>query len=235
VTAASPAVEELRRDVSLGCRVLGREGHGDLVWGHVSARDPDGRGVWMKPAGLGFDEVGPHEVILVSPAGEVAHGEGRRHAEYPIHTEVTAARDDVDAVVHTHAPQAVAFGALEQPLLPLSHEGTLFVPPDIARFTRTGDLILTPALGRDLAGALGPRNAILLVNHGIVSVGRDVASAVMTAVLLERACRTQLAAMAAGTISSWSDDEETLAKREHCYAPEQLEMAWAYLVRALDP
>jgi ribulose-5-phosphate 4-epimerase/fuculose-1-phosphate aldolase len=233
VTAASPSVEELRRDVSLGCRILAREGHGDLVWGHVSARDPDGRGVWIKGAGLGFDEVGPDDVILVSPAGEVAQGQGRRHAEYPIHTEVAAARDDVDAVVHTHAPQAVAFGALEQPLLPLSHEGTLFVPPDIARFTRTGDLILTPALGRELAGALGPRNAVLLVNHGIVTVGSDVASAVMAAVLLERACRTQLAAMAAGTITRWSDDEEALAKREHCYNPEQLEMAWTYLVRAL--
>jgi ribulose-5-phosphate 4-epimerase/fuculose-1-phosphate aldolase len=129
----------------------------------------------------------------------------------------------------------VAFGALDRPLLPLSHEGTLFVPPDIARFTRTGDLILTPALGRELAVTLGDRNAILLVNHGIVTVGRDVATAVMAAVFLERACRTQLAAMAAGAISGWSDDEEALAKRAHCYAPEQLEMAWAYLVRALGP
>jgi L-fuculose-phosphate aldolase len=235
VTAQSPAIEDLRRRVSLGCQVLAREGHGDLVWGHVSARDPEGRGVWIKRAGLGFDEVGPDDVILVSPAGEIVHGDGRRHAEYPIHTEVVAAREDVDAVVHTHAPKTVAFGALEQPLLPLSHEGTLFVPPDIARFTRTGDLILTPALGRELADALGPRNAVLLANHGIVTVGSDVASAVLAAVFLERACRTQLAAMAAGTISRWSDDEEALAKREHCYAPEQLDLAWAYLVRALGP
>jgi ribulose-5-phosphate 4-epimerase/fuculose-1-phosphate aldolase len=233
VTAASPAIEDLRRDVSLGCRVLAREGHGDLVWGHVSARDPDGRGVWIKRAGLGFEEVAPEDVHLVTPAGEVAHGAGRRHAEYPIHTEVIAARDDVRAVVHTHAPHAVAFGALATPLLPLSHEGTLFVPPDIARFTRTGDLILTAELGRELAIALGPRNAVLLRNHGIVTVGRDVATAVTTAVLLERACRAQLVAMAAGTISRWSDDDEALAKRDHCYAPEQLAMAWAYLVRVL--
>lgn len=226
-------MDELRRSVSLGCRILAREGHGDLVWGHVSARDPEGRGVWIKRAGLGFDEVGSEDVILVSPAGDIAVGEGRRHAEYPIHTEVVAARDDVGAVVHTHAPHAVAFGALDRPLLPLSHEGTLFVPPDIARFTSTGDLILTVELGRELAGALGVRNAVVLVNHGIVTVGRDVASAVMTAVFLERACRTQLAAMAAGTISRWSGDEEALAKREHCYAPDQLEMAWAHLVRAL--
>jgi ribulose-5-phosphate 4-epimerase/fuculose-1-phosphate aldolase len=228
-------IEEIRRSVSLGSRVLAGEGHGDLVWGHLSVRDPVGEGVWIKRAGLGFEEVGPEDVHLVTPSGEVAHGEGRRHAEYPIHTEVIAAREDVGAVVHTHAPHAVAFGALDQPLLPLSHEGALFVPPDIARFTRTGDLILTPTLGRELADALGPRNAVLLVNHGIVTVGSDVASAVMAAVLLERACRTQLAAMAAGPISRWSDDDEALAKRDHCYGPQQLEMAWAYLVRALGP
>ncbi|HEX5937811.1 MAG TPA: class II aldolase/adducin family protein [Actinomycetota bacterium] len=233
MTGASAAIEELRRAVSLGCRVLAREGHGDLVWGHVSSRDPDGRGVWIKRAGLGFEEVAPGDVHLVTPSGEVTHGEGRRHAEYPIHTEAIAARDDVRAVVHTHAPHAVAFGALETPLVPLSHEGTLFVPPDIARFTHTGDLILTTELGRELAIALGPRNAVLLRNHGIVTVGPDVATAVMTAVLLERACRTQLAAMAAGTISRWSDDDEALAKRDRCYAPAQLEMAWSYLVRAL--
>jgi ribulose-5-phosphate 4-epimerase/fuculose-1-phosphate aldolase len=233
VTGLSPAIEELRSAVSLGCRVLAREGHGDLVWGHVSARDPDGRGAWIKRAGLGFEEVGREDVHLVTPSGEVVYGEGRRHAEYSIHTEVIEARDDVRAVVHTHAPHAVAFGALETPLVPLSHEGTLFVPPDIARFTRTGDLILTTELGRELATALGPRNALLLRNHGIVAVGPDVPTAVLTAVLLERACRTQLTAMAAGTISRSSDDDEALSKREHCYSPEQLETAWAYLVRAL--
>ncbi|HWO70092.1 MAG TPA: class II aldolase/adducin family protein [Actinomycetota bacterium] len=222
-----------REQVSLGCRVLGAEGHGDLVWGHVSARDPGGRGVWMKAAALGFDEVTPAHVLLVSPDGEILEGEGRRHAEFPIHTEVVRARPDVGAVVHTHAPHAVAFAALEVPLRPISHEGTLFVPPDVARFTRTGDLIVTPELGREVAEALGPRNALLLVNHGIVTVGPDVPTAVLTALLLERACRTQLLAMAAGELRRWSSDEEALAKRDRCYPAELLAQAWAYLVRRL--
>jgi L-fuculose-phosphate aldolase len=228
-------VQDLRRSIALGCQVLAGERHGDLVWGHVSGRDPAGRGAWMKRGGLGFEEVGAEDVHLVTPRGEVVHGGGRRHAEYPIHTEILAARGDVGAVVHTHAPNAVAFGALEVSLLPVSHEGTLFVPPDVARFTLTADLILSAELGSAVADTIGERNAVLLANHGIVTVGPDVPTAVMTAVLLERACRTQLEAMAAGTISRWSDDDEARAKREHCYAPEQLEMAWAYLVRALGP
>jgi L-fuculose-phosphate aldolase len=223
--------QELRSDVALGCRILGAEDQGDLVWGHVSARDPEGRGVWMKAATLGFDEITPEKVLLVDPGGNVLDGEGRRHAEFPIHTEIVAASPSVGAVVHTHAPAAVAFAALDVPLRPISHEGTLFVPPDIARFTKTGDLILTRELGADVAAAIGDRNALLLVNHGIVTVGPDVATAVMTAVLLERACRMQLRAMAAGELRRWSDDEEALSKRAHCYGPELLRQAWDYLVR----
>src|SRR5690242_2250650 len=175
----SDAVAALRAEVALGCRVLGLEDQGDLVWGHVSARDPEGRGVWIKASTYGFEEVGPEQVHLVGRDGRVVEGEGRRHAEYPIHSEVMAARPDVGSVVHTHARDAVALAATGHPLRPISHEATLFVPPAIARFTKTGDLILTADLGRDVAAALGDRNALMLVNHGIVTVGPDVPTAVM--------------------------------------------------------
>ncbi|MDX6630296.1 MAG: hypothetical protein QOH00_2542 [Gaiellales bacterium] len=226
---------ELRTEVALGCRVLGAADQGDLVWGHVSARDAGGRGVWMKASTLGFEEVGREDVLLVDRNGQVLEGAGRRHAEYPIHTEVMAARPDVGSVVHTHSPAAVALGATGHPLRPISHEGNLFVPPAIARFTKTGDLILTAELGGDVADALGDRNAVLLVNHGIVTVGPDVPTAVVTAVLLDRACRTQLTAMSAGGWATWSDDSEALAKRGHCYPPALLRQAWDYLVRRLGP
>jgi L-ribulose-5-phosphate 4-epimerase len=225
--------DDIKTEVSLGCRVLGAEDQGDLVWGHISARDPEGRGAWMKAATLGFEEVGVDDVILVDRSGEVVAGQGRRHAEYPLHTEVMAARPDVNSVVHTHSQPAVALGATGTALRPISHEGNLFVPPEMARFTKTGDLILTPELGRDVAETLGDRNAMLLVNHGILTVGPDVPTAVVTAVLLDRACRTQLMAMSAGGWATWSDDSEALAKRSHCYPPELLRQAWDYLVRRL--
>lgn len=188
----------------------------------------------MKSATWGFDEVGPDQVVRIDSEGRVLEGEGRPHAEYPIHTEILAARPDVTSVVHTHAPHAVAFASLGVPLRPLSHEGTLFVPPDVARFTQTGDLILTRALGEAVSDALGDRNAALLVHHGIVTVGVDVETATMTAILLERACRTQLLAMSAGGPATWSPDEESLRKREHCYSEELLHQAWDYLVRRIS-
>jgi L-fuculose-phosphate aldolase len=144
-----------------------------------------------------------------------------------------AARPDVNAVVHTHSSDCVALAATGHELRPISHEATLFVPPQIARFTKTGDLVTTAELGQDVAAALGDRNAVMLVNHGILTVGPDVATAVMTAVLLQRACRIQLTAMSAGGWATWSSDEEALAKRGHCYPPQLVEQAWAYLVRQL--
>ncbi len=227
-------MEDLRATVALGCRILALEDQGDFVWGHVSARDPDGRGVWMKASTHGFEEIGPEHVILVSWEGEVLAGEGRRHAEYPIHTELMRAREDVMSVVHTHAPWAVAFASTGERLRPISHEGTLFVPPGPARFTKTGDLILTLELGRDLAAAVGDRNAAFMVHHGIVTCGADVVTAVMAAILLERACRMQIRAIAGGGPKTWSSDEEALSKREHCYPPQLLRQAWDYLARRLD-
>jgi L-fuculose-phosphate aldolase len=226
-------LQELREQVATGCRILALEDQGDFVWGHVSARDPEGRGVWMKASTYGFEEIGPEQVILVSWDGEVLEGSGRRHAEYPIHTELMRARDDVHSVVHTHAPWAVAFASTEQPLRPVSHEATLFVPPEVARFTQTGDLILTPGLGSDLASAVGDRNAAFMVHHGIVTCGPDVITAVMSAVLLERACRTNIRAISGGGPKTWSTDDEALAKREHCYPPALLQQAWDYLARRL--
>ena len=187
----------------------------------------------MKASTYGFEEIGPEQVILVSWGGEVLEGDGRRHAEYPIHTELMRAREDVASVVHTHAPWAVAFASTEQPLRPVSHEATLFVPPEVARFTRTGDLILTRELGESVATAVAGRNAAFLVHHGIVTCGPDVVTAVMSAVLLERACRANVRTIAGGGPRTWSNDEEALAKREHCYPPALLQQAWDYLVRRL--
>lgn len=223
--------DDLRGLVAIASQVLVLEDHGDLVWGHVSVRDPDGRGVWMKASTWGFEEITPERVLLVGWEGEVLSGEGRRHAEYPIHTEIMRARPDVQSVVHTHAPHAVAFASLGQPLRPISHEGTFFVPPDIARFTKTGDLILTRELGHALATALSRRNAALMIHHGIVTAAEAVETAVVGAILLERACWKQLLAMAAGEVKTWSSDEEAVAKRARCYPPELIRQAWAYLVR----
>jgi ribulose-5-phosphate 4-epimerase/fuculose-1-phosphate aldolase len=223
--------ETARDVVATASRVLAAQGHGDLIWGHASVRDE--RGAWIKSAEWGLDEVIPDRVHLVDGGGTVLEGEGLRHSEYPIHTEILAARPDVGAVVHTHPPHAVALAATGQPLLPVSHAANMFVPPAVPRFTATADLILTVELGKQVAAELGDADALFLVNHGIVTVGPDLQTATVRAIILERACQQQMLTHSFGGWPSWSDPDESAAKRQHIYHEWAVHAVWDYLVRQL--
>lgn len=222
-----------RELVATASAVLAQKGHSDLIWGHASARDPQGRGVWIKPAGCGMDEVSSASVHLVSWDGDVIEGGGPAHSEYPIHTEIMRARPDVTGVVHTHSSHAVALAASGSSLLPVSHAANFFVPPQVPRFTQTADLIMTQELGKQVAHELGDARAMFLVNHGIITVGPTLQHATVAAVLLELACQQQLRTYQFGGWPSWSDETEGLAKREHIYSERALGDVWDYLVRQL--
>ena len=224
---------DLREVVATGCRVLGENGHDDFIWGHASVRDPSGRGAWLKAAGIGLTEVTPSNVHLVDRSGELIEGDGSLHVEYPIHLEIMAAHPRVGAVVHSHPPYSIALGASGVDLLPVSHPGTLFAA-GLSRFDETGDLIVTADLGQRLAQALGDADAMLMVNHGIVTVGTDLPSAVVRAIVLEHACRHQLLTSSFGGKMQWSSPEEAQAKLARIWPDPQIALVWDYLVRQLS-
>ena len=71
---------DVRELVATSSRILAAAGHGDLIWGHASVRDPGGKGVWIKSAEWGLEEVTPERVHLVDPDGNVLSGDGARHS-----------------------------------------------------------------------------------------------------------------------------------------------------------
>ena len=212
-------------------RALAAAGLSNFVWGHAGIRAVDGAGFWTKAAGWGFEEVEIAQALKLDFDGGVLHGSGAPHIEFHIHAEILRSRPDVRAVVHTHSEAAVAFASLEVPLRPLSHDAIPFLGPDVERFERTGDLIATSELGRSLAATLGGGNGLLIPGHGMVTVGSTVAVAVMHAAMLDRACRIQLDALAAGRIERWSSDEEVAHKQATLWTPTHLQAGYAYLVR----
>jgi L-fuculose-phosphate aldolase len=229
---AEPAAEvatdaEACELVSTASRALAAVGLSDMVWGHVSTRDHDGRGVWMKASGWGFEEINPDRVVLVSDAGEVMSGTGPRHIEYLIHTQILAARLDVSSVVHAHNDVVNAFASLQVPLRAVSHSGLEFAEPPVPRFTRTANLIQTQELAQDLAATLGHAPAALIPHHGMVTVGATAAQAVMRAVLLTRACHVNLLALSAGGPRSWIGDE----LNQMGWPLPQIDAGWKYLTR----
>src|SRR6185437_3669716 len=138
---------------------------------------------------------------------------------------------DLNSVVHTHPPHSIALAASGHPLYPVSHAGTMFVPPDVPRFTRTAELIVTQALGNDVASTLGHLHALFLVNHGIVTTGSSISDAVIRAVLLEKAAHQQMLTHAFGGPRRWSGDEGALRKRATVWSERQRAALWAYLTR----
>ena len=217
--------------VARACNILYMEGHTDTVYGHVSARSDDDHVIWMKPAGLGLEEVRPHDVIQLDFEGNKRAGDLPRHLEFPIHTEILRRRPDAQCVIHTHPPHATAFSAVAEPLRPVNHEGALFIE-GLPRFTQTSDLIVTPELGRAVAECLGPHNALLLKNHGVVVAGPSVEEACVTAVLLEKAAQMLLLAKQFGDIE-WTETAEALEKKKRIYHAESFRGMWDYFSRKL--
>ena len=186
----------------------------------------------MKASTFGFDEITAEHVVLVSFDGDVLVGDHPRHIEWPIHTEVMRASDDVGSVVHSHPPHSIALGASGQPLLALSHAATMFVPPDVPRFTRTAELIVSAEMGQEVAATIAGQPACLLVNHGIVTAGVNVRDAVIRAG--RRECGPPADADAR-VECPWRllADDEALRKRATVWSEAQVDAMWAYLKRRL--
>lgn len=225
---------QIEERLSEGCRILANDGQGDMIWGHVSARrSHSDQSIFMKPAGFGLDEINKHNLIVVNDAGEKISGLAPVHVEVFIHTEILKHRKDVNAVVHTHPINSVVFSSLDIPLLPIGHEGAMFCS-GLPVFKETSDLIVTAELGSKVCDVLGDCNALILQNHGIVTVGRTVEEAVMTAIMLEKACKSQLLALASGEIKAFSSQEDTSAKKKRIYNEKSLKLAFDYCARKIS-
>src|SRR5947199_5728216 len=112
--------QSLREQVAWACRILALEGYADLTLGHVSAREPDGDGVFIKRKGVALDEVEPDDVVDLADPGAALH------LETVLHTEIYKLRPDVGAVVHGHPPYATALAATTAKIELLTHDAILF-------------------------------------------------------------------------------------------------------------
>ncbi len=189
--------DELRERVATACRVIALEGYVDLTLGHVSARSPGDRTIWIKRKGVGLDEVEPSDVIALDIDDPTALESADYHLESVMHTEVYRARPDIGSVIHGHPVYGTALGSTDGQLQLLTHDAVLFAD-GIGDYDDGPALIMNRDQGHRVAMALGSRRAALLRNHGVVIAGEDVRWAVLAAVTLERAIRFQAIAATLG-------------------------------------
>jgi ribulose-5-phosphate 4-epimerase/fuculose-1-phosphate aldolase len=200
--SAKDSLTELADDVLFGARVLYREL--DDIFGHVSGRIPRE----VKREGLLFTRMriapkplDPDEVMEIDFTCRRVKGKQHVSGETFIHTEIYKARPDVGGVVHAHPFHAVVLSATGRQL-------ETFHPASIAFGSSVpflgGNQINTEKDGHEVAEMLGQGAAILLKNHGAVTVGKDVAQAVIRMYYLERAAYAHL--IAGKDLLPWKPD-----------------------------
>jgi ribulose-5-phosphate 4-epimerase/fuculose-1-phosphate aldolase len=197
-------VEEERRHrkerLAAGFRLFGRFGFDEGVAGHITARDPEHRDCfWVNPFGMSFSHIRVSDLILVDDAGEVVEGDGLVNgAAFAIHSQVHAARPDVIAAAHSHSIYGKSWSALGRLLDPLTQDACAFYD-DHALFDDYTGVVLDLEEGKRIGHALGDHKAVILRNHGLLTVGHSVDEAVWWFITMERSCQAQLLAEAAGT------------------------------------
>jgi HCOMODA/2-hydroxy-3-carboxy-muconic semialdehyde decarboxylase len=212
-------------------RVLSNENIVD-GYGHVTIRHPDDPTRFFMARSLPPEMVERDDIMEFAVADASPINDDRQPAiERFIHSEIFAARPDVQAVVHAHAEDVLPFGITDVPLKPVIHSGSFIgshVPVwDIAdRFGDTNMLVTNVAQGRDLAECLGDGSVALMRGHGFAAAASSLIEAVRVSVYLPRNARVQMAAMQMGAFKVLTEGEITA--RNTTYKPFQIWRAWQY-------
>lgn len=202
-TFESVEQEREHRKVRLAAtlRIFAGFGFDEGVAGHVTVRDPEHTDTfWVNPFGLHFAEMRVSDLIRVDHTGEVVEGDWPVNAAaFAIHSQVHAARPDVVAAAHTHSPNGRALSATGRRLIPITQDACAF-HEDHAIFDDYTGVVLDEEEGKRIAHALGDNKAVILRNHGLLTVGRSVEEAAWWFIAMERSCEVQLKAEAAGEV-----------------------------------
>ena len=237
----SEAERAVRVDLAAAYRLAALNGWDDLIYTHLSATVPGEPDHFLINAfGLAFDEITASNLVKINGVGQLV-GDWPDAAARPsvnvtgfaLHAAVHAARADAHCVIHLHNTAGIAVSAQKHGLLPLSQHALRF-HKRIAYHDYEG-LAFSREEGTRLTASLGARFAMLLRNHGTLTIGRTVAEAHVLMATLIKACEIQIQALTAGEVVSPAPH---VADR----AAEQLEdggaiegvMEWPALLRKLD-
>lgn len=182
--------------------------------GNVSVRAPNPAHFVITPSSIAYDELTPSQVVVVDAEGDLldeedAEGEefGRAPSfETPIHLAVYAARDDVNAVVHTHSRYATIQAVLRRDIPPVVDEMVVYLGGAVccAEYGTSG----SDELAARVVEALGPRSAVLLAAHGALTTGKNLTKAFKNAELVEHVAHVVVTAsqLAGGALTPLPDE-----------------------------
>lgn len=169
----------------------------DWIYNHISARVPgDHEHYFINPFGLLYEEVAASNLVKVDVHGHLTEDVGFdvNPAAFVIHGAIHAARPEIGCVLHTHTAAGAGVAAQAQGLLPISQHA--FKVYDRLAYHDFEGIALDNEEQQRLVADIGSKDVLILRNHGLLTMGRDVSEAFELMFFLERACQIQIAALA---------------------------------------
>lgn len=190
---------ERKLKLAAALRVFGRFGFDEGAAGHITARDPyDPEHFWVNPVGRSFKQMRVSDLIKVDDDGTILEGAGAlNQAAFAIHSRIHKARPEVVAAAHAHSIYGKSWSTLGRLLDPLTQDACAFYD-DHSLFDDYTGVVFDTAEGDRIGDALGGSKAVILRNHGLLTVGETVDATAWWYIALERCCQAQLLAQAAG-------------------------------------
>jgi ribulose-5-phosphate 4-epimerase/fuculose-1-phosphate aldolase len=238
----SPAEWEARVNLAACYRLVEIYGMADMMANHISVRVPDEEDAFLINAyGMMYEEITASSLLKVDHEGKVLSkpdfgplNYGVNIPGYVIHSAVHAARPEVACIIHTHSWASMAVSSLECGLLPLTQTAMRFLKVGYHDYQ---GVVLDKKEQASLIEDLGTGEALILRNHGAMTVGTTVGGAFNWMHRLELACRSQLAAMACNVPMN-RVPEPVLEDTWNNYQPNTRrpygQMEWPGLLRKLD-
>jgi L-fuculose-phosphate aldolase len=154
--------------------------------GNVSGRVDDGT-VVVTPSSLGYEEMTLDDLVVVDLDGAVVAGTRSATSEKGVHLATFAAYPEVGGVVHCHAIHASMYAVAHRPIPAAIDEFVVYIGGDVpvGEYQPSG----SDALSAEVAKHLHDRSAVLMANHGLVTIGRSVDDALHSALVVEHNAR----------------------------------------------
>jgi len=190
---------QVRTDLAACYRALAMYGWDDLVFTHISARVPGRDDHFLINAyGMMFEEITASSLLKIDLNGDkiLDSPHAANPAGFVIHSAVHEARHDAGCVLHTHTKAGVAVSAQVDGLLPISQ--TSLLPYATLAYHSYEGIALNDEEKPRLVADLGTNNAMILRNHGLLTVGGTIADAFLLMYVLETACQIQIMAQSSG-------------------------------------
>ncbi|MFZ3102749.1 MAG: class II aldolase/adducin family protein [Desulfitobacteriaceae bacterium] len=181
------------------------------TWGNISAWDSKHEGFWITPSGMNYLTLKEEDLVLINRQGKVIEGFRKPSSEFLMHLAIYAKRSDVLGIVHTHSVYATAHAVARVSIPSIVEDLVQIVggAVEVAPYSLCG----TQELADETSVILADKNAVLLANHGVVGVGRDLAEALKVCQVVEKAAQIHALSRLLGTpVGLGAEDVEIMRR-----------------------